>query len=76
LVLPGDGPAACNAANIYAPPLVIGGIYDTCSYPEDPMRDLAHAPVWRNVLIPAATHSTVREERVSVFKAALKFLKE
>ena len=55
-----------NAANIYAPTLVIGGNFDTWSYPEDrdgPMRDLVHAPVKKNVLITDATHFVLFEKK-------------
>jgi pimeloyl-ACP methyl ester carboxylesterase len=69
-----------NAANIYAPTLVIGGNYDTWSFSEDReglMRDLVHAPVKRNVLIPDATHFVLFEKnRVQFFDAISKFLSE
>jgi pimeloyl-ACP methyl ester carboxylesterase len=69
-----------NAANIYAPTLVIGGNYDTWSYPEDReglMRDLVHAPVKRNVLITDATHFVLFEKnRFQFFDAIQKFLTE
>ena len=69
-----------NAANIYAPTLVIAGQYDTWSYPEDReglMRDLVHAPVKQSVLIPDATHFVLFEKnRFQFFDAILKFLKE
>ena len=69
-----------NAANIYAPTLVIAGQYDTWSYLEDReglMRDLVHAPVKQSVLIPDATHFVLFEKnRVRFFEAILKFLKE
>jgi hypothetical protein len=69
-----------NAANIYAPTLVIAGQYDTWSYPEDReglMRDLVHAPVKRSALIPDATHFVPFEKnRFRFFDAILKFLKE
>ena len=69
-----------NAANIYAPTLVIAGQYDTWSYPEDReglMRDLVHAPVKQSVLIPDATHFVLFEKnRIQFFDAILKFLQE
>lgn len=69
-----------NAANIYAPTLVIGGNFDTWSYPEDRaglMRDLVHAPVKRNVLITDATHFVLFEKkRFEFFEQVLKFLQE
>ncbi|WP_407179956.1 alpha/beta hydrolase [Bradyrhizobium sp. STM 3562] len=69
-----------NAANIYAPTLVIGGNYDTWSYPEDRqglMRDLVHAPVKSNVLISDATHFVLFEKkRLEFFDQVLKFLRE
>lgn len=59
---------------------MIGGNYDTWSYPEDReglMRDLVHAPVKRNVLIPDATHFVLFEKnRVQFFDAISKFLSE
>jgi len=69
-----------NAANIYAPTLVIAGAYDTWSYPEDReglMRDLVHAPAKRSVLIPDATHFVLFEKnRFQFFEEVLKFLKQ
>jgi pimeloyl-ACP methyl ester carboxylesterase len=69
-----------NAANIYAPTLVIGGNYDTWSYSEDReglMRDLVHAPVKKNILIEDATHFVLFEKhRFDFFEDILKFLKE
>ena len=69
-----------NAANIYAPTLVIAGQYDTWSYPEDReglMRDLVHAPVKQSVLIADATHFVLFEKnRFQFFDAILKFLNE
>jgi pimeloyl-ACP methyl ester carboxylesterase len=69
-----------NAANIYAPTLVIAGQYDTWSYPEDReglMRDLVHAPVKQSVLIPDATHFVLFEKnRFQFLDAILKFLSE
>jgi hypothetical protein len=69
-----------NAANIYAPTLVIAGQYDTWSYLEDReglMRDLVHVPVKQSVLIPDATHFVLFEKnRIQFFDAILKFLKE
>lgn len=69
-----------NAANIYAPTLVIGGNYDTWSFQEDRaglMRELVHAPVKHNVLIPDATHFVLFEKkRFAFFDEVLKFLKE
>jgi pimeloyl-ACP methyl ester carboxylesterase len=66
-----------NAANIYAPTLVIAGQYDTWSYPEDReglMRDLVHAPVKRSALIPDATHFVLFEKnRFQFFDAILNF---
>src|SRR5215813_6679345 len=69
-----------NAANIYAPTLVIAGAYDTWSFPEDReglMRALVHAPMKRNVLIKDATHFVLFEKnREQFFEEILKFLKE
>ena len=69
-----------NAANIYAPTLVIGGDFDTWSFQEDReglMRALVHAPVKRNVLIKDATHFVLFEKhRDQFFEEILKFLKE
>jgi len=69
-----------NAANIYAPTLVIAGQFDTWSFPEDReglMRDLVHAPVKKSVLIPNATHFVLFEkQRMAFFDEILKFLKE
>jgi pimeloyl-ACP methyl ester carboxylesterase len=74
------GRSLWNAANIYAPTLVIAGQYDTWSYPDDReglMRDLVHAPVKQSVLIPDATHFVLFEKnRLPFFDAILKFLKE
>lgn len=69
-----------NAANIYAPTLVIGGDFDTWSFQEDReglMRALVHAPTKRNVLIKDATHFVLFEKhRDRFFEEILKFLKE
>lgn len=69
-----------NAANIYAPTLVIGGNYDTWSFQEDRaglIRELVHAPVKRNVVIPDATHFVLFEKnRFTFFDEVLTFLKE
>jgi pimeloyl-ACP methyl ester carboxylesterase len=69
-----------NAASIYAPTLVIAGVYDTWSYPEDReglMRDLVHAPAKRSVLIPDATHFVLFEKnRLQFFEEILNFLKQ
>jgi pimeloyl-ACP methyl ester carboxylesterase len=69
-----------NAANIYAPTLVIAGAYDTWSYPEDReglMRDLVHARPKRHVTIPDATHFVLFEtKREPFFQEIEKFLKE
>jgi pimeloyl-ACP methyl ester carboxylesterase len=69
-----------NAANIYAPTLVIAGQFDTWSFPEDRdglMRDLVHAPMKRSVLIPDATHFVLFEKtRMQFFEEIFKFLKE
>ncbi len=69
-----------NAANIYAPTLVIAGAFDTWSYPEDRaglMRDLVHAPVKKSVLIPDATHFVLFEKnRFQFFETIQKFLTE
>ena len=74
------GRPLCNAANIYAPTLVIGGDNDTWSYTADReglMRDLVHAPVKKNVLIPDATHFVLFEKhRFDFFEAIQQFLKE
>ena len=69
-----------NAANIYAPTLVIGGDFDTWSFQEDReglMKALVHAPVKRNVLIRDATHFVIFEKhRIQLFEEVLKFMKE
>lgn len=69
-----------NAANIYAPTLVIAGAFDTWSFPEDReglMRDLVHAAQKKSVLIPNATHFVLFEkQRLTFFEEVLKFLKE
>jgi pimeloyl-ACP methyl ester carboxylesterase len=69
-----------NAANIYAPTLVIGGDFDTWSFQEDRaglIRELVHAPVKHNVLIHNATHFVIFEnKRFEFFGEVLKFLKE
>jgi pimeloyl-ACP methyl ester carboxylesterase len=69
-----------NAANIYAPTLVIAGAYDTWSFPEDReglMRDLVHAPTRKHVLIPDATHFVLFEKpRFQFFEEIVRFLKE
>jgi pimeloyl-ACP methyl ester carboxylesterase len=69
-----------HAANIYAPTLVIAGAFDTWSFPEDReglMRDLAHAPAKKSVLIPNATHFVLFEKpRFQFFEEILKFLKD
>jgi alpha-beta hydrolase superfamily lysophospholipase len=59
---------------------VIGGNYDTWSYPEDReglMRDLVHATAKKNVLIADATHFVLFEKkRFEFFDQVLKFLRE
>jgi pimeloyl-ACP methyl ester carboxylesterase len=69
-----------NASSIYVPTLIVAGAYDTWSYPEDReglMRDLVHAPVKRNVLIPDATHFVLFEKnQLRFFEEVLKFLKQ
>jgi len=69
-----------NAANIYAPTLVIAAAYDTWSFPQDRaglMRDLVHAQSKRSVLIPDGTHFVLFEkQRFAFFEEILKFLKE
>jgi len=69
-----------NAANIYAPTLVIGGDYDTWSFLEDReglMHELVHAPLKKNVVIRDATHFVLFErKRMEFFEEVLKFLKE
>jgi pimeloyl-ACP methyl ester carboxylesterase len=69
-----------NASNIYSPTLVIGGNYDTWSYLKDReglMRDLVHAPVKKNVVIPDATHFVLFEnKRFEFFDQVLKFLRD
>jgi pimeloyl-ACP methyl ester carboxylesterase len=69
-----------NAANIYAPTLVIAGQFDTWSYPEDReglMRELVHAPVKKSVLIPSATHFVLFEKpRHQFFEEILGFIKQ
>ena len=61
-----------NAANIYAPTLVIAGAYDTWSFPEDReglMRDLVHAPAKKSVF-DSRRHAfrLVREGTVPVLR--------
>src|SRR5262247_4656155 len=69
-----------NAANIYAPTLVIAGAYDTWSFAEDReglMRDLVHAPAKKSVLIPDATDFVLFEKnRMKFFEEVLAFLKQ
>ena len=69
-----------NAANIYAPTLVIAGQFDTWSFPEDReglMRELVHAPVKKAVLIPNATHFVLFEKpRHQFFEEILAFIKQ
>jgi pimeloyl-ACP methyl ester carboxylesterase len=69
-----------NAANIYVPTLVIAGAFDTWSYPQDReglVRELVHAPVKKDVLIPNATHFVLFEKlRLEFFDKILAFLKE
>ena len=69
-----------NASSIYVPTLVIGGDYDTWSFPADReilMRDLTNAPVKKNVLIKDATHFVLFEKhRFEFYKAVAEFLKE
>ena len=68
-----------NAANIYAPTLVIAGQYDTGSYPEDReglTRDLVHAPVKRSALIPDATHFVLFEKNRFQFFDAIPEISE
>src|SRR6185437_9803615 len=69
-----------NAANIYAPTLVIGGDFDTWSFQEDReglMKALVHAPIKHNVLIHDATHFVIFEKhRMDFFEEVLKFMKE
>src|SRR5262249_35800124 len=69
-----------SASNIYVPTLTIAGAYDTWSFAEDReglMRELVHAPVKRNVLIPDATHFVLFEKnRFRFFEEILKFLQE
>ena len=68
-----------NASSIYVPTLVIGGDFDTWSFPEDRellMRDLTNAPVKKNVLIKNATHFVLFEkQRFEFFNAILDFIK-
>jgi len=69
-----------NAANIYAPTLVITGDFDTWSFQEDReglMRALVHAPTKRHVVIKDASHFVLFEKnRVQFFEEILKFMKE
>ena len=54
-----------SASNIYAPTLVIGGNFDTWSFPEDReglMRELVHAAAKQSVLIPDTTHFVLFEK--------------
>ena len=68
-----------NAANIYAPTLVIGGNYDTWSFIEDReglIGALVHAPSKKLVTIQDATHFVIFEKnRMRLFEAVLDFLK-
>jgi len=55
-----------NAANIYVPTLVIGGVDDTWSFLNDRdtlMRDLVNAPQKKLVNIPHATHFVLFEKQ-------------
>src|SRR5262249_17112280 len=69
-----------NAANIYAPTLVITGDFDTWSFQEDReglMRALVHAPTKRHVVIKDASHFVLFEKnRVQFFEAILKLTKK
>jgi len=69
-----------NAANIYAPTLVIAGQFDTWSFPEDReglVRELVHAPVKKSVMIPSATHFVLFEKpRHQFFEEILGFIKQ
>src|SRR5262249_5909246 len=69
-----------NAANIYAPTLVITGDFDTWSFQEDReglMRALVHASTKRHVVIKDATHFVLFEKnRMQFFEEILKFVKE
>jgi pimeloyl-ACP methyl ester carboxylesterase len=74
------GRSLWNAANIYAPTLVIGGDFDTWSFQQDReglMNALVHAPAKRNVVIRNATHFVLFEtNRMQFYEEVLKFIKE
>jgi pimeloyl-ACP methyl ester carboxylesterase len=67
-----------SASSIYVPTLVIAGVYDTHSYPEDReglMRDLTNAPAKKHVTIPDATHFVMFEtHRFELYSEVLSFL--
>lgn len=69
-----------NAANIYAPTLLIAGAYDTWSFEQDRkglFDNLFHAAKKQNVLVPDATHYMIFEkQRFVLFETVLQFLKD
>ena len=69
-----------NASSIYAPTLVIAGAADSVVPPEHRealLRDLVHAPVKREVVVPGATHAAQFEgRRQELFRAVEAFLAE
>ncbi len=69
-----------NASSIYAPTLVIAGAADRLVGPEHRealLRDLAHAAVKREVVVPGATHVAQYEHRrEELFRAVEAFLAE
>jgi pimeloyl-ACP methyl ester carboxylesterase len=69
-----------NASSIYSPTLVIGGAADAIVPPEHRealLRDLAHAPVKREVIVPGGTHVTqFQRRRDDLFRAVEAFLAE
>lgn len=69
-----------NASSIYAPTLVIAGAADSLVPPEHRealMRDLVHAPVKREVVVPGASHvAQFDPRREEPFQAVEAFLRE
>ena len=69
-----------NASSIYAPTLVIAGAADSVVPPEHRealLRDLAHAPVKREVIVPGATHvAQFEHRRDELFRTMEAFLRE
>src|SRR5438067_488484 len=69
-----------NASSIYSPTLVVAGAADSVVPPEHRealMRDLVHAAVKREVIVPGATHvAQFDPRREELFRAVEAFLSE